>query len=590
VQDVPDAEQAVVLRELLALELEYRFASGKRPSVQEYQARFPEQAALVQFIFGRALSAAGRLAGPKEPAAGAVETPGPTGPYRGSPPGDSPSTVQENPPAVPENQPPVVIGDYELREKIGEGGMGVVYRAHQRNADRTVAVKVIRPDRLERLTPEQRQEWLARFKTEAQTAACLEHNHIVTVYEVGEIEGQHFYSMRYVDGQSLADILKAGPIPNQRAAAYLKPVAEAVHYAHCSGILHRDLKPKNILVGTNDQPYVADFGLAKWLEDAESLTQPGAWLGSPPYLSPEQAQDAKNTTPTSDVYSLGATLYELLTGQPPFRAPTILETLHQVMHKAPVPPRQINPVVDRDLEIITLKCLQKIPAWRYPTAAALADDLRRYLNGEPIQARAVGPGERLWRWYHRNLAVANLAGAVAVLLTLVVVGLRAANLQSDEKARLQEVTSELHKKLKDSESKPPVVIKQVSADSTPPQRAMAPTGYNGYPSNTGIGARMDPYERYLLTRGRYRYPWQLNQLNSFGGISSIPGVWTPEPMIPGYGYDPIMGMRMGAYSPFGNLGFSNPYSHLGYPGVYPGYNPYSGPAGYNPYSLGGRGW
>jgi WD40 repeat protein len=317
-----------------------------------------------------------------------------------------------------------VLGDYDLLQELGRGSMGVVYKARQRSANRIVALKVIRADRLEDVAPEQHKEWLERFRTEAQAAARIEHEHVVTVHEVGEWRAGDvhppvlFYSMRYVEGQSLADMLRDGPLPGRRAATYLEAVARAVHHAHTCGILHRDLKPRNLLVDKSERPYVADFGLAKCLAitGEAGLTHTGVLLGTPSYVSPEQAQDAAHATAQSDVYSLGATLYAVLTGRPPFQGATVAETLHQVLHQEPVAPRHLNPVIDRDLETITLKCLYKEPGRRYGSAAALAEDLRRYLDGRPIQARPVGRVERAWRWCRRNPAVAGLLAAVALLL------------------------------------------------------------------------------------------------------------------------------------------------------------------------------
>ncbi|NQT14521.1 MAG: serine/threonine protein kinase [Planctomycetes bacterium] len=314
------------------------------------------------------------------------------------------------------------FGNYELLEQIGRGGMGIVYRARQLTADRIVALKVIRDDRLESLPRDANSSALDRFRHEAQAAARLEHENIVTVYEVGEVDGEPFFSMQYVAGQSLTEIVRDVPIPNRRAAVYVEPVARAVDHAHRQGILHRDLKPQNILVdATTDRPLVADFGLAKLLESGEDLTQSGEIMGSPPYMSPEQAVDSSQVTAQTDVYALGATLYHILTGRPPFQAATSLETLRQVTDREPVPPRQLNPSIDRDLETVCLKCLQKEPSRRYDTAGDLADDLRRYLDGVPIQARAISLAGRTVRWCRRNPSVAALLTSTAVFLILALV-------------------------------------------------------------------------------------------------------------------------------------------------------------------------
>ncbi len=332
------------------------------------------------------------------------------------------------------------FGNYESLEEIGRGGMGVVYRARQRTADRTVALKVIRRDRLEQLPRDTHSSALERFRHEAQAAARLEHENIVTVYEVGEVDDQPFFSMRYVEGRSLAEILREGPMENRRAAAYLEPVARAVHEAHSQGILHRDLKPQNILVDKKtDRALVADFGLAKLTEGGEELTRAGEIMGTPSYMSPEQAKDSARVAAETDVYALGATLYHVLTARPPFQAATPLETLRQVIDEEAAPPRQLNPSIDRDLETICLKCLQKEPSRRYDSAHALADDLRRYIQGEPIQARPIGTLGRVWRWCRRKPAMATAVGLAAtffvvgsVVSTVLLFETRAALKQSEE--------------------------------------------------------------------------------------------------------------------------------------------------------------
>jgi tetratricopeptide (TPR) repeat protein/tRNA A-37 threonylcarbamoyl transferase component Bud32 len=323
------------------------------------------------------------------------------------------------------------FGNYELLGELGRGGMGVVYQARQFGANRIVALKVIRRDRLEALPRDSQTSALDRFRNEAQAAARLEHDNIVTVYEVGEVDGEQFFSMRYVEGQSLAELLRHGPLESRSAAGYIGPVARAVHEAHLRGILHRDLKPQNILIDTKtDRALVADFGLAKLSEGAEELTRAGEVMGTPPYMSPEQARDSTQVTALTDVYALGATLYHVVTGRPPFQAATPVETLRQVMDEEPVPPRQLNPSIDRDLETICLKCLQKEPPRRYESALTLAEDLGRYLRGEPILARPVGGLERLVRWCRRNPIMAGLWGTAALLLVAVVVAITVGYVQT----------------------------------------------------------------------------------------------------------------------------------------------------------------
>lgn len=284
---------------------------------------------------------------------------------------------------------PERIGQYSLVEEIGRGGMGVVFKARQQSPDRIVALKMIL-----------RGNWasdadMARFRTEAESAAHLEHPNIVPVYEVGEHEGQPFFSMRYIDGLTVSELLQNGPLPAQDTAELLLPICRAIETAHANGVLHRDLKPSNILIGSDGTPYVTDFGLAKRVtSDTEhgtgvSLTSTGAILGTPGYMAPEQAASQRTDIgPHSDVYGLGALLYAMLTGHAPFQANSPVDIMLQVLEQDPVPPRLINPEVDIDLEMIALKCLQKPINLRYRSAELLADDLEAYLADEPISARS----------------------------------------------------------------------------------------------------------------------------------------------------------------------------------------------------------
>jgi serine/threonine protein kinase len=307
------------------------------------------------------------------------------------------------------------FGNYELLEEIDHGGMGVVYKARQVSPDRIVAVKMILGGQLASDSDVQ------RFHNEAEAAANLHHSGLVAIHEVGEHEGQHYFSMEYVDGQTLAEIVRENPLPAKKAAQYVRAVAEAIDHAHQQGILHRDLKPSNVLIDAEDQPRITDFGLAKNLERDSTLTATGAVLGTPSYMPPEQALgNTSEIGPTSDVYALGAILYELFTGRPPFRAATVAETLRQVVEDQPVSPRLLERKIPRDLETICLKCLRKDRTRRYETAEELAADLDRCLSGLPIKARPVGRTERCCRWCRRNPLGAGLAAIASLFLVTVI--------------------------------------------------------------------------------------------------------------------------------------------------------------------------
>jgi tetratricopeptide (TPR) repeat protein len=343
--------------------------------------------------------------------------------WSGPPPAD-PSSPQAYP----------TVAGYEILGVLGRGGMGVVYQARQRSPKRTVALKML--PAAENAGPNQ----LARFRREAEAAARLQHPHIVPIYEVGEQHGRPFFSMALVEGGSLAPHIPRLLSEPRQAARLVAAVAQALHYAHSIGFCHRDIKPANILLRRKSaipnsksaicnpqselvsdfgfrisdfDPQVTDFGLAKPVEGGTTLTGDGTVVGTPGYVAPEQIRSEK-PAPAADIYGLGALLYECLTGQPPFRAATPFDTLLLTLHKEPQRPRLLNSRLHRDLETVCLKCLEKEPGRRYPTAAAVAEDLERWLRGEPVQARRIGPVRRAWRWCRRKPLIAGLAAALGL--------------------------------------------------------------------------------------------------------------------------------------------------------------------------------
>ncbi|TWU07494.1 protein kinase domain-containing protein [Stieleria varia] len=333
------------------------------------------------------------------------------------------------------------FGDYELVSEIARGGMGVVYRARQTSLNRIVALKMILAGQLAG------EQEVQRFHAEAEAAANLDHPGIVPIYEVGEVDGQHYFSMGYVDGSSLSELIAEHPLAPADAAQLTLKIAEAIQYAHQQGVIHRDLKPANVLIQKRGEhsgasvssalsttsgsqatlsqwsPRVTDFGLAKQIQGNDQLTASGQILGTPSYMPPEQAAGKIDEIDhRADVYSLGGILYALVTGRPPFQAASHLDTLMQVLEKEPVPPRQLAPKTPRDLETIALKALEKDPRRRYQTAGELAEDLQRFLSGEPILARSITPIERAWRWAKRKPLIAGLGALAAMLLVVVSIG------------------------------------------------------------------------------------------------------------------------------------------------------------------------
>ncbi len=404
------SERGALLAELLQIELRLRADETPPPMAAEYKARFPE--------FNGAVDAAFEPFNPStlddrgESTAGLDDTLSPNGQDDSAleatlcPDGD----FEPFPDPISANRVRY-FGEYQLLNEIARGGMGVVFKARQVKLNRIVALKMILSGELAG------NEEVQRFHSEAEAAANLDHPGIVPIYEIGEHGGQHYFSMGFVDGESLQDKLRDGPLAPQEAARLCRKVVNAVAYAHDKGVIHRDLKPANVLLDADGEPKVTDFGLAKRVEADSGLTRTGAVMGTPSFMPPEQAAGRTDEVgPRSDVYSLGAILYCLLTVRPPFQAASSLDTLRQVMECEPVSPGVLNPQVPKDLATICLTCLQKDVNRRYQTARDLADELGRFLDGKPILARPVGNVERAWRWCKRNAIVAGLTAATALAL------------------------------------------------------------------------------------------------------------------------------------------------------------------------------
>src|SRR6266852_1562602 len=303
------------------------------------------------------------------------------------------------------------LGDYELLEEVGRGGQGVVFRARQKSLNRIVALKVIG------LGQWATKAHLKRFRLEAEAAASLDHPCIVPIYEVGERDGQCYFSMKFVEGGQLDEVVKQSPMSLRQAVELIAKVASTVSYAHEHSILHRDIKPGNILLDEKGEPHLTDFGLARLVESESTVTRTMEVLGTPSYMAPEQAEgENEAVNSATDVYGLGAVLYQLLTGQPPFAGGTTYETIKLLLDTEPRQPRLLNPKIDRDLSTVCLKCLEKDPQRRYSSAVALAEDLERWLKHEPIRARHTGIFTRGRKWLRRNPTSTLLAASLVALV------------------------------------------------------------------------------------------------------------------------------------------------------------------------------
>ena len=428
--EVPTDEQPVLLAELLHIEIERRRKAGESPVAEDYLGRFPEDATLIHMA----------LPPSAQPAGCETET--------------RPNVAGVPDPAVPAPSAHRKVSGYDVLEELGRGGMGVVHKARHLALNRFVALKFILAGR----QGQQRQE--DRFRREAEVIAKLRHPNIIQIYDIGEVGGSYYLALEHADAGSLRDWLDGVPEQPRLAALLLEPLARAVQHAHRQGVIHRDIKPANILLTSSGDsvmagnrgrpepvflfqvprpseglslssltPKLTDFGLAQLIEH-EAAGEAGIGAGTPNYMAPEQILGETNCGPAADVWALGATLYELLTGHPPFTAPTVNETFRLILAADPVPPCQLLPSVPRDLETICLKCLRKEPAARYPGARELAHDLQRFLAGEGIQARRAGRVERLRKWVRRRPGTALLMLLLILSLTAGVGGVTAAMLHA----------------------------------------------------------------------------------------------------------------------------------------------------------------
>jgi serine/threonine protein kinase/formylglycine-generating enzyme required for sulfatase activity len=406
-----------LLHELIKLELELRLKVSEQPTAEEYRRRFPEEAPAIDLLFGELHGLKkDRSTVPDEVLGSRVPDPDAA---------TVAATTLELGSGTMVDFPEVdgslgrLLGEYVILDRLGSGGMGVVYRAFQRNANRLVALKLIRADWCGASTEVTHREAERRFRTEAQVLAGLEHDHIVPLYDAGHAEGLLFFSMQLISGRSLGQIvLSEGSLPPRRAAYYIEAIARAIQYAHEHHVVHRDVKPGNILIGANDRPYLIDLGLAKSLDATDFTTLTGKALGTAEYMSPEQARGSDQVGFASDVYGLGATLFTLLTGRPPFSGPSPLVVLRKVIDEEPAWPRDYDRFVGAELKAICLKCLEKNPARRFASAGELAVVLKKYLTYEPTGVSRPRPWERIVKWVRRQPWRA--AAATMALLAFVI--------------------------------------------------------------------------------------------------------------------------------------------------------------------------